>query len=146
MKTLPAFLILIIFSEFSNAQKNKQQDVDAIKAARAFSNKCIAEHNVAGLTKYIREDFVQVRRNGSHLTGRDTIMKSWEKLFQSNPKINYIRNTSEIIISDNDSLAWETGKWTAINSYSKGGNYSAMWRKSENEWKLQAELFVSLKD
>lgn len=26
-----------------------------------------------------------------------------------------------------------------------GGNYSAMWRKIDGEWKLQAELFVSLK-
>jgi hypothetical protein len=42
-------------------------------------------------------------------------------------------------------MAWETGIWTAKNSYSNGGNYSAMWRKIDGIWKLQAELFVSLK-
>jgi hypothetical protein len=49
-----------------------------------------------------------------------------------------------IVISQNDSLAWETGQWTADHSYSHGGNYSAMWRKTGNSWKLAAELFVSL--
>ena len=44
----------------------------------------------------------------------------------------------------NDSLAWETGQWFAQHSYSGGGNYAAMWRKTGNAWKLAPELFVSL--
>lgn len=51
-----------------------------------------------------------------------------------------------IVISSNDSLAWETGYWTAEHSYSKGGNYSAMWRRSGDSWKLASELFVALKN
>jgi hypothetical protein len=42
-------------------------------------------------------------------------------------------------------IAWETGYWVAKNSYSKGGNYAAMWRKFDGVWKLQSELFVSLR-
>jgi hypothetical protein len=30
------------------------------------------------------------------------------------------------------------------NTYSKGGRYSAQWKKKDGEWKLQAELFVAL--
>jgi hypothetical protein len=60
------------------------------------------------------------------------------------PGVVYHRHPLSIVISQNDSLAWETGKWTADHSYSHGGNYSAMWRKTGNSWKLAAELFVSL--
>jgi hypothetical protein len=42
-------------------------------------------------------------------------------------------------------FAWEKGTWEGFNTYSKGGEYSAMWRKVNDEWKLQAELFVALK-
>jgi hypothetical protein len=66
-------------------------------------------------------------------------------MFETTPRTSFIRNPSEIIISTADpTMAWENGKWDGINSYSKGGNYSAMWRKKNGIWKIQAELFVSL--
>jgi ketosteroid isomerase-like protein len=139
--------LLLVFSFLgAAAQSNKQKDIAEIKASRTASNKAIAAHDIDGISKYLRDDFVQVRGNAGHLTGKDTIIKSWKELFSSNPNVKYIRNPDKIIISDNDTLAWETGKWIGINSYSKGGNYSAMWRKANKEWKLQAELFVSLND
>lgn len=64
--------------------------------------------------------------------------------FKIMPEALYIRTPTAIVISKNDSLTWETGHWTAEHSYSKGGNYSAMWRKTGNAWKLAAELFVAL--
>ena len=146
MRNLFWILFLAMFIQSATAQKNKQQDVAAIKAARIASNKFIGEHDINGLSKFFLDDFVQVRGNATHLTGKDTVLASWKQLFISNPKVSYIRNPTEIIISDNDSLAWETGKWIGINSYSKGGNYSAMWRRWNGEWKIQAELFVSLND
>ena len=146
MRKLFCLAFLISLFHFVSAQKNNQQEVSAIKTARMASNKFIAEHNIEGLAKFLLDDFVQVRGNATHLTGKDNILASWAKLFISNPKVSYVRNPTEIIISDNDTLAWETGKWIGINSYSKGGNYSAMWRKWNGEWKLQAELFVSLND
>jgi len=120
--------------------------MDQIKAQRMASNAAIAKHDIDGLSKDWLNDFSLVIGRGVVMNGKENIIASWKKLFASNPTVSYTRNPTEIIISDNDTLAWETGKWTAINSYSKGGNYSAMWRKSANEWKLQAELFVSLND
>jgi len=146
MKNLFIVLFLTLSFQSLPAQNNKQKDVAVIKASRDASNKAIAAHDIDGISKYWQDDFVQVRGNAGHLTGKDTIIKSWKELFNSNPNVKYIRNPDKIIISDNDTLAWETGKWIGINSYSKGGNYSAMWRKTNKEWKLQAELFVSLSD
>lgn len=109
------------------------------------SNAAIARHDIGGMAKYWLPDFVQTIGRGSSLTGRDTIVASWKQLFRTNSAVLYVRKPVQIIIGDNGIMAWETGTWEAKNSYSKGGNYSAMWRKIGGEWKLQAELFVSLK-
>ncbi|HLK27369.1 MAG TPA: DUF4440 domain-containing protein [Puia sp.] len=146
MRKIFYILLLATLTQFVRGQKNKQQDITTIKAARISSNKFISQHDVEGMSQFLMDDFVQVKGNAQHQTGKDSVVASWKKFFAANPKVSYIRNPTEIIISENDSLAWETGKWIGINSYSKGGNYSAMWRKSNNKWKIQAELFVSLND
>jgi ketosteroid isomerase-like protein len=137
------FSLLLLF-RFLPAQEIKQDNIAIIKSLRAASNAAIAKHDVEGISKYWLNDFVQVRGNATYLTGKDTIIASWKKLFNDNPKVLYVRTASQIIISTNDTLAWETGTWKAFNSYSNGGNYSAMWRNINGSWKLQAELFVSL--
>jgi ketosteroid isomerase-like protein len=126
------------------AQNTRKESESLIRASRTSSNEAIAKQDVDGIAVYWLPDFVQVRGNGSHLVGKDTITSLWKKSFKENPKVSYARNPSEIIISSNDSLACENGIWVGINSYSKGGKYSAMWRKRKGVWKLQAELFVAL--
>jgi ketosteroid isomerase-like protein len=129
---------------FICAQQDKYAQVATIKSYREASNASIARHDIEGIAKYWLPDFVQVRGNASFMVGKDSIINSWTALFKSNREVIYIRNPSEIIISTNDTLAWEKGTWTAKKSYSNGGNYSAMWRKVNGVWRLQAELFVSL--
>jgi uncharacterized protein (TIGR02246 family) len=126
------------------AQTSNKKDVELIRSLRAASNEAIAKHDLDEMSKYWLEDMVLVRGNSTHLTGKDTIVAAWEKLFNDNSKVFYIRTPAQIVVSNNDTLAWETGTWKAFNSYSNGGNYSAMWKKSSNSWKIQAELFVSL--
>jgi len=138
-------LVFLFLSQFAFAQSNQQDDVATIKASRAESNKAIARHDIDGISKYWLPDFVQTIGRGTTLTGKDPVIASWKKLFSTNASVSYIRTPVEVIVGDNGIMAWETGTWTAKNSYSKGGKYSAMWRKIDGEWKLQAELFVSLK-
>jgi ketosteroid isomerase-like protein len=124
-----------------------QQGPDAamIRSSRMASNKALAHHDISGMAKYWLPDFVQTIGRGTSLTGKDTIIAVWQQLFKSNATVLYIRKPLTIAVGDNGIMAWETGVWEAKNSYSKGGNYSAMWRKIDGEWKLQAELFVSLR-
>ncbi|HTE09823.1 MAG TPA: hypothetical protein VK645_02620 [Chitinophagaceae bacterium] len=143
MKIVLHTAILLCTGLFVQAQKNADQ-VAIIKSQRTASNASIAKHDVEGIAKWWMPDFVQVRGNATYLVGIEKVKQSWVDLFKTNPGTSYIRNPAEIIISKNDTLAWEKGKWIGIKSYSKGGNYSAMWRKVNNEWKLQAEIFVSL--
>ena len=143
-KFIYCFMFLTI-TFFASAQ-SKEGEVAIIKANRAASNAAIAKHDVDGISKYWMADFVQVRGNGTFLVGKDTIISTWKELFKTSAEVSYIRNPSEIIISDNDTLAWEKGSWIGIKSYSKGGNYSAMWHKINKQWMIQAEIFVSLFD
>ena len=137
-------LLLFCFPLLITAQTHRESDIAAIKAARQSSNESIARHDLAGISKYMLNDFVQVRGNASHMTGKDSVATSWKQQFDEDPEVSYLRTPVEVIISANDTLAWETGIWKATHSYSKGGKYSAMWRKLEGLWKIQAELFVSL--
>jgi len=121
------------------------RDADVIRSSRIASNQALAHHDINGMAKYWLPDFVQTIGRGTSLTGRDTIIAVWKQLFKTNPAVLYIRKPATITVGDNSIMAWETGTWDAKNSYSKGGNYSAMWRKINGEWKLQAELFVSLR-
>ena len=144
MKKIILAWSLLLILQLTYAQTNNGKDVEIIKFLRAASNKALAKHDIDGMSKYWLDDLVLIRGNSSHLTGKDTIVAAWRKLFNDNPKVNYIRTPTQITISNNDTLAWETGTWKAINSYSSGGNYSAMWKKRNNSWKILAELFVSL--
>jgi ketosteroid isomerase-like protein len=144
MKRIILLCSLFVISQLTFAQIKNDKEVEIIKSSRAASNAALAKHDIDGMSKYWLDDLVLIRGNSSHLTGKDTIVATWRKLFNENPKVVYIRKPTQITISNNDTLAWETGTWKAFNSYSNGGNYSAMWKKSNNSWKILAELFVSL--
>ncbi len=143
MNVITGTLICTLMSLTLFAQSTKESEA-MIRSSRIASNEAIAKQNVAGIAKYWLSDFIQIRGNGSYLVGKDAITLLWEKSFRENPKVSYIRNPSEVIISKTDTLAWENGTWIGINSYSKGGKYAAMWKKRKGEWKLQSELFVVL--
>ena len=137
------FLFLLSFHH-TFSQNTHNNDITTIKSNRAASNDAITSHDVNGIAKFWLDDFVQVIGRGVYQTGKDSIIASWKALFKSDSQIAYTRNPEEITISDNDTLAWERGKWIGIHSYSKGGNYAAMWIKRNHNWMLKAELFVSL--
>ena len=144
MNKILLFFCFFLISNTTFPQINNNKNIEQIKFAREATNEAIAKHDIAAMSKYWLDDLVLVRGNSSYLSGKDTIVTAWKKLFTDNPKVIYVRTPSEIVISKNDTLAWETGTWKALNSYSNGGNYSAMWKKVDNTWKIFAELFVSL--
>jgi ketosteroid isomerase-like protein len=144
-KSLIIFILIWSPVQIVLAQQNQPDDIVIIKTSRGFSNAALARHDIDGMAKYWRPDFVQTIGRGTSITGRDSIISAWKKLFSANSKVLYVRRPVNITIGSNGVMAWETGTWTAKNSYSNGGNYSAMWRKIDGTWKLQAELFVSLK-
>jgi uncharacterized protein (TIGR02246 family) len=144
MKNGPVVYFLLLLSQTGIAQ-TKTTEEQTIRDLRKASNLAIANKDITGLSKFWLNDFVQVRGNGTYLAGRDTIMKVWEDMFKTKPETSFIRTPTQVMVNDVDgTMAWEVGTWQGINTYSKGGSYSAMWRKKDGEWKIQAELFVAL--
>ena len=144
MKIFFVLFGFIFLAKFISAQSNKKAEEKKILSARTASNLSIAKHDIEGMSKFWLPDFVLIRVNLMISSGKKENINAMKELFKTNPQVSYTRNPSEILISDNDMLAWEKGTWIAIHSYSKGGNYSAVWKKYHGEWKLQVELFVSL--
>jgi uncharacterized protein (TIGR02246 family) len=141
---LAAFIILFGIQTISAQTKTAAEDL--IRNSRTASNAAIAKRDLEGISKFWLPDFVQVRGNGTSEKGKEAIMAIWKEMFKTNPETSFVRTPSEIIVDQTDrNMAWEKGTWEGINSYSKGGNYSAMWRKKDGVWKLQAELYVALR-
>ena len=140
--TLVAILLLAV--HFVCGQTNPAEEEAQIRKAREASNIAIARHDVVGVVRDILPDYTITTGRGRHVAGRDSLTAFWKQTFAGMPGVVYRRIPLQIVISKNDTLAWETGKWEAAHSYSAGGNYSAMWRKVEGVWRTQAELFVSL--
>lgn len=142
MKTI-LFSILFFASQSVFSQIIKEEEL--IRKARQSSNVAIVKRDVEGISKCWLDDFLIIRGGGVIVIGKEACKADWKKGFKETPQAYYERIPSEIIISkSNPDMAWESGNWKGFNTYSKGGRYSAQWKKKDGEWKLQAELFVAL--
>ena len=138
-------LFTIVCCSFQIAFSQTKSDEELIRQARKTSNEAIAMKDVDGISKFWLENYVVIRGSGAVQLGKEANKKEWKTIFAESPETYFERFPSEIIISkDNADMAWETGEWKGYNTYSKGGRYSAQWKKNNGEWKLQAELFVAL--
>ncbi len=140
-------LITIFLISFQFAWSQNQKDEELIRKSRKSSNEAIEKRDVEGIIKFWLDDYLVIRGSGVIEQGKEANKINWLKTFKETPKTYFERIPSEIIISKNNpDLAWESGIWKGFNTYSKGGRYSAQWKKKDGEWKIQAELFVALKD
>ena len=117
-------------------------DTQNIIDRRDRYNRAIADCDVAAIAQYWMEDIIVISGEGGQYIGKKMLVKVFKEMFVSDPPV-FVRNPKEVIVGDSGILAWETGIWH-YETASFRGNYSAMWRKIENQWLLQSELFVSL--
>jgi len=142
MKTI-LFIFILCSCQFTYSQD--QIDEALIRAARQSSNEAIAKQDMKGISSFWLEDYVVITGSGVIESGKEANAANWHRIFKETPKTNFERIPSEIIVSKNNpEMAWETGVWKGFNTYSKGGRYSAQWKKKDGTWKIQAELFVAL--
>ena len=142
MKTI---LFTIFFISFQFAYSQNQNDKNLIRKARQSSNEAIVRQDVDGISKFWLDDYLVIRGSGVIEQGKEANKTNWRRIFKETPLTYFERFPSEIVVSKNNpDLAWESGEWKGFNTYSKGGRYSAQWKKKDGEWKLQAELFVAL--
>lgn len=142
---MKAILFTILFMSFQFAFSQTKNEEELIRKARQMSNEAIARQDVDGISKFWLDDYLVIRGSGVIEHGKEANKANWRKMFKEAPQTYFERFPSEIVISKNNpDLAWESGEWKGFNTYSKGGRYSAQWKRKNGEWKLQAELFVAL--
>lgn len=119
-----------------------------IRAARARSNRGIAERNPHMVAESLDKDFVVIIGDGTFVPSRDAYLALFKQDF-ANPthSLRYERIPDTVTISTADPIAAEQGHWialTATGATAYTGTYSAMWRRTPSGWKLRSELFVTL--
>lgn len=134
---------------FAQNKPTAGADKSAIQAARAQSNQAIAARDLTGFGKTMLPDIYVTRGSGSHVTGRDSVLASVAGQFTDPNFLGYVRQTDSIQVSATGPLAAEHGHWTGRFRRPDGiqlitGTYLSMWRKTDDGWKIQSELFVSL--
>ena len=142
---MKSILFTIFLVSFQYAFSQIQSDEELIRKARQNSNEAIAKRDVEGIIKLWLEEYLVIRGSGVIEHGKEANKTNWMRIFKETPKTYFERIPSEIIISKNNpDMAWESGVWKGFNAYSKGGRYSAQWKRKEGDWKIQTELFVAL--
>ncbi|TMM51449.1 nuclear transport factor 2 family protein [Maribacter algarum] len=137
------FLSIFIYSSGLLSQTNKEQ----ILAVRNASNQALKSYDNEKVLSYLTDDVLTTTGSGTLLSGKkalaDYIIDGGES------KMYWIRDTKEVLVNEKRGLAWENGIWNAYDP-EKGsqsiinGNYSAMWTKESDGWKIKPQLFVSL--
>lgn len=120
-----------------------------ISTLRMRSNEAIAARQLPGVTDIMLPDMVVIGGNGGVLTGRDSSKVSFTRQFADPKFLGYVRSPTRIDVSTTRPLAAEAGEWVGRWREADGvrqlrGKYLAMWRHTEEGWRLRSELFVTL--
>jgi ketosteroid isomerase-like protein len=143
---------LILMTSSAMAQSSPQPAPKAaealIRAARARSNRAIAERNLNTFADSLDKDFVAVVGDGSFVSSRAIYVSLFQADFADpHTYIRYERAPDTVDISLSKPLAAEHGHWTGFlpdGSVAYTGTYMASWRRGPAGWKIRSELFVTL--
>ena len=124
-------------------------DEQVIRELRKQTNRAFKENNIQKFTSFFTGDIAITTGNGTGIRGKDSLTRYLTVAFGKNPGIYFVRETTNVKISASGNRAWETGSWEGYNPGDKGwkrprGNYSAMWIRTDDHWKIHSELFVQL--
>ena len=122
-----------------------ESDEQEIRAARAHSNLSIQRRNLLGVGSSLAEDFVAVIGDGTFVPSRETYLKLFKAEFDSRDYLRYERTPDTVETAS--TLASEQGHWTAARSNGQithRGSYMAMWRLTNEGWRIRSELYVTL--
>ncbi|MEO5817241.1 MAG: nuclear transport factor 2 family protein [Gemmatimonadaceae bacterium] len=121
-----------------------------ITEVRSRSNRAISAHDLETVVTTMTPDIVVTAGNGGVLVGRDSVRASFRRSFADTTFIDFLRTPDSITVSTaRPALAAERGHWmgryhTANGIEDIGGVYLAMWRRTNEGWRIRSELFVSL--
>ena len=122
-------------------------DVSMIKSLRDQSNKALTAHDLEKFVAFFDDDYIINYGSSQKTLSKEAETISNKKMFDENPKVDYLRTPVSVYISTSHPLAMEHGVWRGGPDENSifSGRYTAGWRKTNGVWKIHNELFVTLK-
>lgn len=149
MRLFFVLLILggLILSCSKSVPASMSPDEKAIREARAFFNKAIAEHDTVLIDETWMDNFTVISSRDHTAEGRQANRQLFVHEFLSKPDVIYIRTPKEISIMPQWGMASETGTWEGSwtdtgNKIEIEGTYYAKWHMTEGKWLLRIEVYT----
>lgn len=148
------FVVLLIASCLcfaAPAQSESRSNEDTIAQLRAESNEAIRNHDEDAIVSIFDERYQITTGSGVLYHGSpETEKETWRVIFDQFPDVVYVRTPAKIEVSASRTRAAESGDWVGTWTTPNGqiefsGRYFASWIKVYGEWKLQSEMFVTMK-
>ncbi len=144
-----AIIAAVCLAIASKAGAQVASDEEQIRGARAESNQAISRHDVPGIVALLEEEYHVSASSGAFLSDRTEMGEAFAALFAEFEDAIYVRTPESVEVSTANPVASEIGNWvgswtTAEGLFRTGGRYVAYWRKSQDRWRIHAELFVPL--
>lgn len=144
--------VLLILSPPCNAEaqtKAASGDRSAIETARVSQNRAMAAGNLDSAAGFWTEDVTIRRGLGQPVVGRAAYRALLIRSGAGDSSLVYQRRTTEVVVSPQWPLAFESGTWAGRVGSATGpaaimGRYSAQWVKRDGRWLIRSEVFVAL--
>lgn len=120
-----------------------------IRSRRAQFNRAIAAGDADAIAPLLARDCVMVTGTDSAaISGRAAQVRVWRREFASEGRMHYARIPERVIVSAVEPLAMEDGAWHGRDAETgqslASGTYFAKWRRMDENWVIEAEVFVTL--
>lgn len=121
----------------------------AIRMKRAAFNRALADADLTAIGRCLAPGAVLVAGTDSALiSGRKAQLMAWKREFAVRERVVYLRQPETVLVSQVEPIAFEHGRWSgtvvASSVQTAAGAYTAKWRKTGEDWVIEAELYLTL--
>jgi ketosteroid isomerase-like protein len=121
----------------------------AIRLRRGAFNRALADADLSAVASVLAPETVLVAGTDSALiSGRKAQLAVWKREFASPERTIYIRTPASITASPVFPIAFEHGDWRGMPASGgpaiASGTYTAKWRRFDEDWFIEAELYLTL--
>ena len=92
------------------------------------------------------DDMLLIVGDGAVIQGAAAVVAAFANQFADRDFIAYVRASETVEIADDGHRAAETGRWVGRwkGGVEVSGVYTAAWRESHGQWRLERELYITL--
>ncbi len=141
-----AYSLIIGVSVQVNAQDSKIE----IRDLREASNEALKNMDDGAYLNFLMDDVLITTGVGTVLSGKQALIEYIENSPNDAP-MYWLRIAEVITVNEEAGLAWERGNWGGFHEDDTDsefpvvqGKYAAQWKKVDDTWKIQSQLFVTL--